>query len=328
LNFAQHLSQDDRRRVHYQAKKYTIVGDTLYHRGIDSILRCCLTHEEAKLVLNDCHKGACGGHLFGLVIAQKILRVSYFWPTIFKDCIEAVKKCHPCQVFTPKMCSHPDPLHPVITIGPFTKSGIDFIDCNPTLVGVHQHIIMVVNYFTKWAKAMPTMKSDEKTTYFFVFNQIIARFGIPSEIVTDHGSHFQNEMMIEIASNLGFKQDHSSPYYPQENGQVEVINKSLKTILQKTVSRSNSNWNIMLYPILWAYRTLVKTSTSFSPFQIVHSVELILPVECEIPSLKLAVEFLPDTSDLERHLVHLESLDEKHKDAFMTIEANKKHVKI
>jgi hypothetical protein len=71
LKFTQHLSRDDRQLVRYQAKKYTIVGDTLYHRGIDSILRRCLTHEEAKLVLNDCHKGACGGHLSGLATTKK-----------------------------------------------------------------------------------------------------------------------------------------------------------------------------------------------------------------------------------------------------------------
>jgi hypothetical protein len=291
-------------------------------------LRHLLTHKEAESVLNDCHKGACGGHLSGLVTTQKILRACYFWTTIFKDCIEVVKKCHPCQVFIRKTRSHPTPLHPVITVRPFTKWGVDFIDCNPASTGGHKHIIVVVDYFTKWSEAMPIIKFDGKTATFFVFNQIIARFGIPSEIVTDHGSHFQNEMMVELASKMGFRHGHSSPYYPQENGQVQAINKSLKTILQKTVSRSNSNWHIMLYPMLWAYQTSVKTATSFSPFQLVHGVESILPIECEIPSLKLELELLPDTSYLERCLVHLESLDEQLHDTFMTIEANKKRVKV
>jgi hypothetical protein len=81
-------------------------------------------------------------------------------------------------------------------------------------VGGHQNIIVVIDYFNKWVKAMPTIKSDGKTATFFVFKQIITRLGILSEIVTDHGSHFQNEMMEEIAAKLRFKNGHSSPYYP------------------------------------------------------------------------------------------------------------------
>jgi transposase InsO family protein len=76
--------------------------------------------------------------------------------------------------------------------------------------------------------------------------------------------------MVELASKLGFIHGHSSPYYPQENGQVEAVNKSLKTILQKIVSQSNSNWHIMLYLVLWAYRASVKTAIVFSPFELVH----------------------------------------------------------
>jgi hypothetical protein len=131
------------------------------------------------------------------------------------------------------MCSHPSPLHLVITIGPFTKWGVDFVDCNPTSVGEHQHVIVVVDYFTKWVEAMPIVKYDGNTTAFFVFNQIIIRFGILNEIVTNHGSHFLNEMMEELASKLGFRNGNYSPYYPQKNGQVDNVNKSLKTIFSK-----------------------------------------------------------------------------------------------
>jgi hypothetical protein len=72
---------------------------------------------------------------------------------------------------------------------------VDFVDCNTTSPGGHQHIIMVVEYFTKWVESMPTIKFDGKTAAFFVFNQVISWFRILSEIVIDHGSHFQNEMM-------------------------------------------------------------------------------------------------------------------------------------
>ena len=84
----------------------------------------------------------------------------------------------------------------------------------------------------------------------------------------------------------------------------------------------------MLYSALWAYRTAVKTAANFSPYQLVHGVESILPVECEIPSLNLAIELLPDTSPLEECLVHLEQLDEQRRDALMALEVNKRRVKV
>ena len=80
---------------------------------------------------------------------------------------------------------------------------------------------------------MPTFKEDGEKVAYFVFNQIITRFGIPKEIVTDHGSHFQKSMMTELTTMLGFNQDHSSSFCSQENGQVEAVNKTLKTILNQ-----------------------------------------------------------------------------------------------
>ena len=83
----------------------------------------------------------------------------------------------------------------------------------------------------------------------------------------------------------------------------------------------------MLYPILWSYQIVVKDATRFYPYQLVHVVESVLSVECEIPSLKLAIAILLDTSQLEERLVHLEHLDKKRRDAVVDLEINKHHVK-
>jgi len=88
---------------------------------VDSILCRCLTHKEVEFVLNDAHSGSSGGHLFGLETTQKILRAGLFWPAIFKDCMNVVRKCHSFQIFTKKMRAHPSPLFTVIPAGPFTK---------------------------------------------------------------------------------------------------------------------------------------------------------------------------------------------------------------
>ena len=100
----------------------------------------------------------------------------------------------------------------------------------------------------------------------------------------------------------------------------------MKTILKRTINAAQSNWHIMLYPALWAYRTNVKTATGFSPFQLIHGVEAVTSVECEILSLNIDIHVLPNT-ELEERLLHLEHLDEQRRDVLTTNKAHKNRVK-
>jgi hypothetical protein len=75
---------------------------------------------------------------------------------------------------------------------------------------------------------------------------------------------------------------------------------------------------------LWSYRMAVKTATSFTPFHLIHGIEATLPIECEIPTLRTAIELLPDTAPMEQHLLTLESLDEDRRSSLQNNEAAKK----
>ena len=112
--------------------------------------------------------------------------------------------------FYPKKHTHPAPLYPIIVVGPFSKSGIDYMHCNPTSTKGHGYIIVAIDYFTKWDEAMPTYVEDGKTDALFLFNHVIARFGVPQSIVTDHGSHFRNQIMEELSAKLGFWHENSN----------------------------------------------------------------------------------------------------------------------
>jgi hypothetical protein len=68
----------------------------------------------------------------------------------------------------------------------------------------------------------------------------------------------------------------------------------------------------------------INISTGLSHFQLVYGMEVVFPIECQIPSLKLAVQLLPNTSPLEEFLLYLEQLDEKRRDAALANEAHKK----
>ena len=233
--YSSNTSRSEQRCTQYQAKDYMTVNDMLYRHGVDTVLRRCLTHEEAKKVLIDCHSGACGGHQYSYAILQYILRARYFWPTMFKDCITIVRSCHACQIFDYKTRIPPTPLQPIVVVGPFAKWSIDFMQCNPTSAGGHGYIIVIVDYFTKWVEALPTLNNSSEMTALFFFNHVVTRFGIPKAIVTDHGSHFRNHMMVKLAAKLGMSHDSSTPYYPQANRQVEAINKVLEHMLQRMI---------------------------------------------------------------------------------------------
>lgn len=90
----------------------------------------------------------------GYTTSQKILCAGYFWPSIFKYWILAIQKFHECQIYNCKQRALLVPLHPVVTVGPFAKWGIDLLTCNPHSTGGHDYIIVIFDYFTKWAEVM------------------------------------------------------------------------------------------------------------------------------------------------------------------------------
>lgn len=85
------------KRLAKEASYYTIVGGQLYRRSLLQPLLKCLTPNKVNSVLEEVHKGSCGYHLGRKVLALKIFRVGYYWPTMTKNAVEFVKKCLKCQ---------------------------------------------------------------------------------------------------------------------------------------------------------------------------------------------------------------------------------------
>lgn len=93
------------------------------------------------------------------------------------------------------------------------------------------------------------------------------------------------------------------------------------------VGKHKSNLHIQLFLALWAYLTYARTTTSFIPFQLVYGLEAVLPIEWEIPSLKLGVKPIPNTFSKEERLLYMLCLYEHCQEAAMSNESNKKWVK-
>jgi hypothetical protein len=96
---------------------------------------------------------------------------------------------------------------------------------------------MVFYYFTKWDEVMPTFNNMTYTTTHLFFNHVITRFQVPQQLVLDHDLFFENEVFRELCSLLGFTHNFTSPYYTQSNGQVDIFNKVIKTMLQWKINK-------------------------------------------------------------------------------------------
>ncbi|GJZ26748.1 reverse transcriptase domain-containing protein [Tanacetum coccineum] len=161
----------------------------------------------------------------------------------------------------------------------FDVWGIDFMGPFPSSRG-NKYILVAVDYLSKWveAKALPT--NDARVVVKFL-KSLFSRFGAPRAIISDRGTHFCNDKFARVMSKYGVTHRLSTPYHPQTSGQVEVTNRGLKRILERTVGENRASWSDKLDDALWAFRTAYKTPIGCTPYKLVYGKACHLPVELE-----------------------------------------------
>lgn len=121
----------------------------------------------------------------------------------------------------------------------------------------------------------------------FIQKHIVYRFGISGTITTDQGPDFVGQKMQEFAAETRFKLVTSTPYYDQENGQVEATNKVIIGLIKKHVAKKPKNWHKTLYQILWACRTSPKEATNSTPFRLKFGHDVALSAEICLQSVRV-----------------------------------------
>ncbi|XP_039158491.1 uncharacterized protein K02A2.6-like [Eucalyptus grandis] len=167
------------------------------------------------------------------------------------------------------------------------------------------------DYFTKWIEANSYVNVTAKNVAKFIRRDIVARYGVPEAIITDNGTNLNNKVVDGLFSEFRIKHLNSSPYRPQMNGAVEAANKNIKKILSKTAENYH-DWHDRLPYALMAYRTSICTSTGATPFSLVYGMEAVLPVEVEVPSLRvLSQSMLDETEWMQQRHEQSNLIDEK-----------------
>ncbi|MCO5578872.1 hypothetical protein L7F22_032719 [Adiantum nelumboides] len=321
-----HLERVQRHRLVRKSLSYQLIGQHLYHKGKDLVLRRVPLVKEIEKILMSCHDGVCCGHFAQEITSKKILQSGFVWPSLHRDVQHWCKACKACQQAGDRKLSY-GPRFPIFAYGPFEKWGIDAIgSLARTSIG-KQYILTATDYMTRWAKAASVARITAADVSKFVLDYICSRFGTPLEILSDRGPGFRVDLLDALLETLSIKQVHSTPYYPQCNGLVEKTNGILCKIITKHVRDRPQDWDKHLTAALWAYRTSFKVSTQFTPYHLVYGQEALLPIEVELGSLRvLARETTSSKEKLEQRILDLQRLEldrEAATDYYIT-QANKK----
>ncbi|GJR70234.1 reverse transcriptase domain-containing protein [Tanacetum coccineum] len=249
------------------------------HDNQNQIIRRCVFGQEALEILKACHEGPTGGHHSANITARKVFDVGLFWPTIYQDAHSMIKSCDACQ--KQGKISHRDemPQNAIQVCEIFDVWVIDFMGPFPSSRG-NKYILVAVDYLSKWveAKALPT---NDARVVVKNLKSLFSRFGAPRATISDHGTHFSNKKFDKVMSKYGVTHRLSTAYHPQTSGQVEVTNRGLKRILERTVGENRASWSDKLDDALWAFRTAYKTPIGCTPYKLVYGKSCHLPVELE-----------------------------------------------
>ncbi|XP_010507119.1 PREDICTED: uncharacterized protein LOC104783696 [Camelina sativa] len=185
-----------------------------------------------------------------------------------------------------------------------------------------------VDYVSKWVEVVASPTNDSKVVLKMFKHIIFPRFGVSRVFISDGGTHFINKLFANLLRKHGVTHKVATPYHPQTSGQVEISNRKIKSILEKTVNSTRKDWSMKLDDVLWAYRTAYKTPIGTAPFKLVYGKSCHLPVEFEYNSLWATkqMNFNVKTA-AERRLIQLNELDEIRMDAYENAKIYKERTK-
>ena len=237
--------------------------------------------------MREVHERICENHSGSRSLVYKFVRAGYYWPTMQKDAEAYVRACDKCQRFSNIIRQPTEELTPLTALWPFAQWGLDIMGPFPTAVRQLKFLVVGIDYFTKWVEVEALATITEKNVRNFVWRCIICRFGIPRVLISDNGRQFDNDSFRDFCSQLGIKNHYSSPAHPQDNGQVEVTNRSLLKIIKTRLEGAKGIWLEELPSILWAYRTTARAPTGETPFRLTYGSEAVIPAEVGLTSYRV-----------------------------------------
>ncbi|GKC86468.1 reverse transcriptase domain-containing protein, partial [Tanacetum coccineum] len=301
------------RVVRRMARRYAVTNRILYKKSFLGPWLRCVGPLQANYVLREIHEGSCSMHASPRSVVAKALRSGYYWPTMHADAKKLIRKCNSCQVHRPVPRNPRQNLTPITSPWPFYKWGIDIAGPFSESPDKVKFLIVAIDYFTKWIEAKPVATITGAQIKKFVWDNIVCRIGLPGEIISDNGKQFKDNPFKDWCKKLCIRQCFASVKHPQANGLVERANRSLGGGIKAQLDERSKNWMEEISHVLWAHRTMIKSSNEETPFPLTYGTEAVILVEIGMPTLRTAeVDMIKNDEALK---INLDLLEERREQA-------------
>ena len=245
--------------------------------GVTTVDQLVLPVKCRKFVLHTAHTIPSAGHLGKKKTVERILR-RFYWPTIYRDAAEFCRSCDICQKSSHRKSTRVPMIPLPIMDEPFSRIAMDIIGPLPRSRAGHRYVLVVCDYATRYPEAVALRTIDAEAVAEELV-KIFSRVGIPKEILTDQGSNFTSQLLVEVYRLLHVNAIRTSPYHPQTDGVVERFNQTLKGMLRKTACEEGKDWDRYIPYVLFAYREVPQETTGFSPFELLYGREVRGPLD-------------------------------------------------
>ncbi len=262
-----------KRRFLAKATEFFIKDKRLFKRnGEHPPLLVIHTPEQKLSILKQAHEGT--GH-HGVQAVFELIRHRFFWPYFRADIHHHVRSCHDCQIRSLKKTEIPLTISAPTTL--FTKIYIDIMHM-PESADKFKYIVAARDDLSGTCEARALQHATSKELSKFFWEEIYCRYGAPQKVVTDNGPEIKKAFEA-LLKRLGIPQIRITPYNHHANGVVERGHFILREAIVKSCKGDFSQWPNKLAEAVFADRVTISRVTGFSPYQLLHATEPLLPLD-------------------------------------------------
>lgn len=225
--------------------------------------------EERKLkLLQEMHECPIGGHL-GIQRTYERLKLYVSWPNMFRDIESYIRKCTICQVNKQTLPKTRAELQITDTQNePWNKIYLDIVGPFSTSEKSNKYLLTCQDNLSKYMIAIPIENMTAEVVAKNFMNEIILKYGIPDQILTDCGTQFMSDVFISCCKLLKIKKLKTSIYHPETNGSLERSHKSLVEYLRCFSNKMQNDWDQWVPFACFTYNTSPHSITKFTPYEL------------------------------------------------------------